>query len=428
MGLTDKPAQRGNAWRWWICCLLLLATMINYMDRQTLSLTVLKIYEEFGHDPAKYGFTESAFSVAFALGAFLVGWSADRWTIYWIYPATVALWSAAGFATGFARGWAGLVACRFLLGFAEAGHWPCSLRTTQHLLPPAQRSLGNGLLQSGAAVGAIITPLVVLGLVRSPDQWRRPFWVVGALGLTWVLLWFASVRRTDLPSFAGRPGPAAGPPREEERPSFAYLTDRRFWVLVVVVVSINIAWHYFRAWLPQVMKDVGYDDQDAFLFNSAYYIAADAGSIAVGFGTLGLLRWVASVHRARVLMFFGCTLLTVLGVVAAFLPKGPVLLGLLLVIAFGSLGLFPTYYSLQQELTVRNQGKVTGTLGCINWLAVALLQAGIGVLREWTGSFVGGMVFSSLAPVAGLVALLVFWRQPRPSSPGHEKAAADGRG
>jgi ACS family hexuronate transporter-like MFS transporter len=414
MGVEAKPAGRSDSWKWWVCCLLLLATMINYMDRQTLSLTADPIYGEFGHDPAMYGYTESAFAVAFALGALLVGWSADRWTIFWIYPTTVAVWSLAGFATGFVQGWAGLMACRFLLGLAEAGHWPCALRTTQHLLPPHQRSLGNGIMQSGAAIGAILTPLLVLGLVGRPDEWRRPFWAIGALGLTWVCLWFVWLRPRDLPSF-GDPSRAAQPDesaRPVEAASFRYLADRRFWVLAVVVVSINIAWHYFRAWLPQVMGDSGYTHHDAVLFNSAYYIAADVGSIAVGFGTLGLARRLASVHRARVIMFVACTLLTMLGVVAAFLPKGPVLLGLLLVIAFGSLGLFPNYYSFQQEISVRNQGKVTGTLGFINWLAIALLQAGIGVSRDLTGSFVAGMIFASLAPAAGVVALVFFWREP----------------
>src|SRR5262249_54205137 len=155
----------GAAWKWWVCGLLLLATMLNYMDRQTLSLTVTSIYQEFGHRPSLYGLAEAAFSVAFALGALLVGWMADRWNVFWIYPSLVVLWSLAGFATGFVQGWAGLIVCRFLLGLAEAGHWACSLRTTQHLLPSEKRSLGNGILQSGAAVGAIITPLAVWVLV-----------------------------------------------------------------------------------------------------------------------------------------------------------------------------------------------------------------------------------------------------------------------
>jgi ACS family hexuronate transporter-like MFS transporter len=239
--------------------------------------------------------------------------------------------------------------------------------------------------------------------------------VIGGLGLTWVALWLLWVRPRDLPSFQPRsnPGQGAVAYKPEERSSVQFLRDRRFWVLVVVVVSINIAWHYFRAWLTQVLEDRGYTRNEAVLFNSPYYIAADAGSLCVGFGSLYLARHGHSVYGARMWMFLACTLLTLLGVVVAFLPQGVLLLVLLLLIAFGSLGLFPTYYSFSQDLTVRNQGKVNGTLGFINWLAVAAHQALIGKLVEWTDSHNWGMVISSLAPVAGLLALVVFWRRRR---------------
>jgi ACS family hexuronate transporter-like MFS transporter len=408
---TGGSPGRSNAWKWGVCVLLLLATMLNYMDRQTLSLTAKDIYHQFGHSPTKYGFTESSFAVAFALGALLTGWMADRWNIFWIYPAAVVVWSLAGFVTGFVNGWIGLMVCRFLLGLAEAGHWPCALRTTQHLLPAAQRSLGNGLLQSGATIGAIITPFVVVALVQEPADWPYPFWVVGGLGMTWVILWLLWVRPADLPS--PRSMDRRGPP-PSLMSSLQFMTDRRYWVLVVVVVSINTAWHFFRAWLPQILEDLGYGRNESRLFNSAFYLAADAGSLFVGFTTLYIAHQGRSVHGARVLMFGACTLLTLLGVVVAFLPQSPLVLVLLLVIAFGSLGLFPNYYSYSQDLTVRHQGKVNGTLGCINWLAMAGMQAVVGLLVEWTGYHAVGMILASLAPLAGLVALVFFWRAPSP--------------
>jgi len=415
--ITSPSAPgRSMAWRWSVCGLLLLATMLNYMDRQTLSVIVDPyIYDEFGKSPGWYGLTESAFAMAFALGALLVGWMADRWNIYLIYPAAVAVWSLAGFATGFVQDWTGLILCRFLLGLAEAGHWPCSLRTTQHLLPAEKRSLGNGILQSGAALGAIATPFIVVGLVRQAADWPYPFWVIGCLGMAWVVLWLVWVRPRDMhdPRPAQQPGaPDLEADRSRTRVRMPFLVDRRFWVLAIVVVSINIAWHYFRAWLTQVLRALGYDRDEAILFNSAYYFAADAGSLCVGFATLFLIRRGLPVHRARVFVFAACTALTLLGVVVALLPRGPLVLVLLLVIAFGSLGLFPNYYSFTQEITVEHQGKVTGTLSCINWLAVAVLQAVIGQLVEWTGSHAVGMVLCSLAPLAGLAALVFYWETP----------------
>src|SRR4051812_27937856 len=155
--LLSRPAW----WKWWVCGLLLLATMVNYMDRLTLNLTAVRIMYEFRLDARDYGQLESAFAFAFALGAIIFGWLADRITVRWLYPVAVLVWSVAGFATGLVGSFVGLLLCRFLLGFAESGNWPCALRTTQQILPPAQRTLGNSILQSGAAIGAVITPLIV---------------------------------------------------------------------------------------------------------------------------------------------------------------------------------------------------------------------------------------------------------------------------
>ncbi len=191
---------RNRSWKWWICGLLLLATLVNYMDRLTLNQMAKPIMAEFALDAREYGQLESAFGVAFALGAILMGWLVDRRNVRGVYAAAVLLWSLAGFLTGLAQGFATLLICRFLLGLAESGNWPCALRTTQRILPPSERAMGNGLLQSGAAVGAVLTPLVVLVLFREdkPDTWRYPFLAVGVLGLLWVAGWLLSVRRQDL--------------------------------------------------------------------------------------------------------------------------------------------------------------------------------------------------------------------------------------
>src|SRR5947209_1661351 len=166
---------RGTAWKWWICGLLLLATMINYMDRLTLNQTAKRVMEEVGFDERGYADLESAFAYAFSLGAILTGWLADRVNLRWLYPAALFAWSLAGFATGLVPGFFGLLACRFVLGLAEAGHWPCALRTTQRILSPSERSLGNSLLQSGAALGAVLTPLLILTLPTGPGTWRYAF-------------------------------------------------------------------------------------------------------------------------------------------------------------------------------------------------------------------------------------------------------------
>src|ERR687883_444011 len=95
--MPEVTPQRGPAWTWWLCGLLLLATMLNYMDRMTLSLSAPYIYADpnFGEDPLMFGLTDSLFAIAFACGALIVGMMVDRWNVRWIYPTALVLWSSA---------------------------------------------------------------------------------------------------------------------------------------------------------------------------------------------------------------------------------------------------------------------------------------------------------------------------------------------
>jgi len=397
---------RSRAWKWWACGLLLLATMVNYMDRLTLNLLAPRIKLEMGLNDIDYGHVESGFAVAFAAGAIVVGWLADRGNVYWVYPAAVLVWSAAGFATGFAQGFYWLFACRFLLGLAESGNWPCALRTTQHLLPPAERTMGNSILQSGASVGAICIPIVAYFMVdpAQAGSWRSLFLVVGACGATWVLLWMVSLRPRDLRG----PGEAGAILSDAPKMSRSLLV-RRFCALVVIVVLTNATWHFFRAWLPSLLAKLDYDERQRSLFIGAYYIATDAGALSAGFLTLLLARRGLTVHVSRLVVFFIYALFASLGIWAAFLPAGPLLLVVLLVVGFGALGVFPAYYSFSQELTVKNLGMLTGVLSCLCWLGMAVWQELIGHLVEYTKSYTVCMVLAGAFPLIGFAALMALW-------------------
>ena len=117
--------------------MLLLASTLNYMDRQTLGNVQTRIEKEFKLNNEHYGNLEFGFGVAFAVGAIVFGISADLVNVRWLYPLMIVLWSAAGAATAYSRSYEQLFVCRVLLGFFEAAHWPCALRTTQRLLAPS---------------------------------------------------------------------------------------------------------------------------------------------------------------------------------------------------------------------------------------------------------------------------------------------------
>src|SRR6185295_6313781 len=119
-----------------------------------------RITDQFHLGEEQYGNMEWVFGWAFAVGSMFFGVLVDRVPVRWLYPLVLFLWSAVGFATGLVNSYTGLLICRMLLGLFEGGHWPCAIKTTQRLLEPKNRAMGNSLLQSGASIGAIITPLV----------------------------------------------------------------------------------------------------------------------------------------------------------------------------------------------------------------------------------------------------------------------------
>jgi ACS family hexuronate transporter-like MFS transporter len=265
---------------WAICGLMLLATMLNYMDRQALAQQAKRIGDELKLSNRDYARVESGFGLAFAVGGIVTGLLADRISPRWLYPGVLLGWSAVGYATGTVTTYKELYICRVLLGFFESGQWPCALVTSQRLLSSRDRPLGNSILQSGASMGAILTPIVVMLLAPSAvGGWRLPFRVIGASGAFWVVAWLATVRTSDL-----RPRATAGSSSSDEPegetavrqpwtpPSWTgpAVFVRRFGALVVVVITINLCWQYFRVWMPKMLREqYAYTDKEVQSFSVA---------------------------------------------------------------------------------------------------------------------------------------------------------------
>src|SRR3989475_10753565 len=234
--MNGVPASRSGAWKWWVCGLLLVASTINYMARQTLANVAVRITNEFQLSKEQYGSLELAFGWAFAVGSLLFGIIADRVSVRWLYPAVLFAWSLMGFLSAHTTNFKELLICRTLLGLFEAGHWPCALKTTHLLLSPQDRTMDNSVLQSGASIGAIITPLVLRAMMTdAAGSWRLPFQVVGAVGLVWGVVWLVAVRPRDLSRSRVEVGAVAETP-------WSAIFSRRFAVALILVFCIHRTW------------------------------------------------------------------------------------------------------------------------------------------------------------------------------------------
>lgn len=407
--MQQPPASR-TFWTWWVCGLLLCASTINYMDRQTLANVSERITNEFQLTEQQYGYLETAFGLAFATGALVFGVIADRTNVRFLYPIVLLLWSLMGFLTGFVETYVGLMLCRLFLGFFEAGHWPCALKTTHRLLPPENRTLGNSVLQSGTAIGAIVTPLIMLQMLTdAPGSWRPVFQIIAAVGSVWSVAWFLSTRSEDLAPIPPQQLAADGSGHDGDT-FFSAVFSRKFLILVIIVVSINACWHLFRVWMPKFLQSGrGYEERSMLKFMFWYNTATDVGCISAGLLTRRLHLSGFSVHHSRCTAFAICALLVATGGLIPWLPAGTGLFVVLMMVACGSLGLFPCYYTFSQELSTRHQGKVTGLLGTIAWVTSSPLHPMFGRWVDQTKSYDLGMALVCGLPAVALVALLVFW-------------------
>ncbi|HTD87834.1 MAG TPA: MFS transporter, partial [Candidatus Binatia bacterium] len=190
------------------------------------------------------------------------------------------------------------------------------------------------------------------------------------------------------------------------------LLTRRMGVVLVVVALINTCWQTFRPWLTKfLIEGRGYAEGMALNFNSLFFIASDVGCVGAGALALWLARRGMAVHRSRMLVFFGCALLSGTGLLIPLLPRGWPLLCVLLLVAAGSLGVFPVYHALTQDISAQHQGKVTGIAGIAAWGFAPPAQKFFGRIVDKTGSFDAGLAIAGCLPLIAFVVLVFFWNR-----------------
>jgi ACS family hexuronate transporter-like MFS transporter len=443
------------------------STILNYMDRQTISLVNPQITRAFSLSQEGFGWVLASFQLSYALFQVPAGYLADRFSTRTLYAAAVAFWSLAGMATAFAPTLGVLLCCRALLGMGEAFNWPCALRATSRVLSPAERGLGNGIFNSGAAVGAIVTPLLVPPLT-AVFGWRPAFVIVGALGFGWVGLWLyctrgiaelarrsperrekngaSADRRACWLAVAASAGIAAAwltqvgrwsgnavwlavatlmislllaarilPLRMLEPMAWFHamgeiVRSHRFWVLVLVSCGVNTCWHFLVNWLPTFLqKDRGMAFVVGGMLTALPFLAADAGNLAGGAITRMLAPRGRNPGGVRIAVITGCAALIIPGALIGAVRFDAVVIVLLCLMAFGTAAYMANYFALTQEVDHRHTGLVVGILGGLGNLCAAGFAPLAGWIKDSTGTF--GPVFGivGVLPLCGVAALWLGW-------------------
>jgi len=225
--------------RWVAIGVFILASFLNYLDRQLLSAAAPIIKQEFGIDNQQYGWLMSAFSITYGASAIFVGWWLDRVGLNKGMMIAVGAWSLVSAGTGFASSFAMLLVCRAALGLAEAGAIPGFGKANATYLRPSELALGTGLNQLGLSVAGMAAPFLI-GRYAAEFGWRSIYVGAGAVGLFWIPLWWWTSSRI-------RPERQQAPATSGQEPS-GLLRDRRFWGLVVANVLCMTMYTLWTNW------------------------------------------------------------------------------------------------------------------------------------------------------------------------------------
>ena len=229
--------------------LVFSATVINYLDRQTLSVAAPVLIEQFHMSNVAYSRIVFAFMLAYTIMNAVSGPLIDRLGTKAGYALCMAWWSASSVLHAFATGPISLGVYRFLLGMGEAGNWPAGVKVVAEWFPARERALASGIFNSGSSVGAILAPPVV-ALILLRLGWPSAFLFIGLLGFVWLAFWW---------KFYRTPAPAAAitaPP-----PSAWRLFRTRFvWSFTLSKVFMDPAWYFYIFWFPEYLKHTRHFD------------------------------------------------------------------------------------------------------------------------------------------------------------------------
>ncbi|MCU0246874.1 MAG: MFS transporter [Bryobacter sp.] len=239
-----------SPWRWVMIGFAFFATVINYLDRQALSVAAPVLREQFGMTNTDYSRIVFAFMLAYTIMNGASGPLIDRLGTKAGYALCMVWWSAAAILHAFATGFWSLGAYRFLLGMGEAGNWPAAVKVVAEWFPEKERALASGLFNSGSAIGAILAPPVIAWIILQMG-WPAAFWLVGLSGFLWLLLWWPIYRTPETA-------------REEVKaaaiPPLRLFKMRFVWSFTLAKIFMDPVWYFYTFWFPEYLKQARHFD------------------------------------------------------------------------------------------------------------------------------------------------------------------------
>ena len=403
--------------RWWIAALLMVATALNYLDRQNFPMVISELRKSIPVDDIAFSRINFMFLLAYGLMYIGGGKIIDRLGPRMGLALMVVWWSVANMMHGMVAGVAGLFVARFLLGIGEGGGFPGAAKAVAEWFPPRERSTAFGLFNTGSAIGAMIAPPLIALIVLSMS-WRWVFFITGAVGIVWAVIWFFIYRDPSRSRLVTR--------KEKEMISQAISTHsstedtdfsipwirlfryRQLWGLLIGKFLTDSAWYFIIFWLPKYLADArGLDIKEIGYYAWIPYALAGCGSLMGGWFSSFLIRRNISLDRSRKIC---------LGIAAAMLPTSLLITGspLSLAILFFSMAMFGhQFFSTIIQTTCTDLfprsvvGSVSGLVGAFGSFGGMVFSLVAGILITHLGYSPVFILVGIMHPSAFLVTLLM---------------------
>jgi ACS family hexuronate transporter-like MFS transporter len=304
--IVNQPlAATTTSYRWTICALLFLATTINYIDRQILSLIKPILDQELGWTNEQFGLVNSVFQGIYGIGLLMFGWFVDRFGPRIGYAISIAAWSLAAMGHALVSTVSGFMIARASLGLGEGGNFPSAIKATTLWFPKRERAFATSIFNSGANVGAIVAPAVVPWIAYTYG-WQMAFIAAGVAGLLWLFLWLPLYNKPESSSRVSKVeleliNSDRDADRATDRISWGSLLKyRQTWSFLAAKFLTDPVWWFFLIWLPDFFKKTrGLDIKQSWVHLVTIYTIVTVLSIFGGWITGHLNRQGWSVTKAR---------------------------------------------------------------------------------------------------------------------------------
>src|SRR5262249_46694036 len=312
MAYAPKPIPH---LRWWIGGILFASTVINYIDRQTLSLLAPYLKRDYHWSNSDYANIVIAFRIAYSIGQAVFGRLIDRMGTRRGLSITVASYSAISMLTPLANGLRSFASFRFLLGAAESPNWPAATKVVSEWFPKHERGLATALFDSGSSIGGAIAPFIVLGIYYR-SGWRPAFVVPGFLGLLWLIVWqrfyhppeaHPNINPLELQLIAADKEESAQSHQSARLSWRELLRFPQTWGTIVARLFTDPVFFFIADWFPIYLVAKGIELKSGLIAVWVPFIAADLGNFFGGGVSGYLIRhgWSIGAARKAVVIFGG---------------------------------------------------------------------------------------------------------------------------